>query len=313
MTTIESYLADLSSRLHVSRRSRAALISEVRDHLTESTERACASGAPRVQAEANAIASFGSTTVMARQFNAAAGARAMRRAPFVALTTGATVVGGFLAAAIAQPRTSQQATAPMQVSFFLAVLAFQVAVTAGARGASRAIATWRISAPAGLDRALVRRCTITSTAALVSGAVFLTTNFVLTAQYSPNARGVALATGAVTMAVSSIAGLALALRLNVNADDNNDETDGAHTPQLLQLGETAISLATRHPLVSCSTVTVAATAWAMTNAEAHGFTGALPWGIGEALAVVTAFMILGPSLGIRRARSSTPSRTPEAS
>ena len=147
MTTIEAYLADLSSRLHVGRRSRAALISEVRDHLTESTERSCASGAPRVQAEANAIETFGSTTLLARQFNAAAGAQAMRRAPFIALTTGATVVGGFLAAAIAQPRTSQRATAPMQVSFFLAVLAFQVAVTAGARGASRALATWGCAGP----------------------------------------------------------------------------------------------------------------------------------------------------------------------
>ncbi len=304
MTVIESYLADLSSRLHVSRGSRAALVAEVREHLLESAERACANGAARQQAETNAVAAFGSTTLMARQFNAASGARAMRRAPVVALVTGATVVGGFLVAAVARPGTSQQATAPMQVSFFLAILAFQVAVTAGARGASRAFATWRTSAAAGLDRALVRRSTIICTAALLSGAVLLSTNFVLAAHHSPNMRGVALGIGAFTMTVTAIAGLALALHLNINPDDNDDGIDSTHTSSLLQVGETTISLVSRHPLASCTTVTVAATAWAMTHAEAHNFTAALPWGIGEAVAVITTFMILGPSLGLRTTRQN---------
>ena len=302
MTIIESYVSDLSARLHVSRRSRAALLAEVRDHLTESAEHARAHGATRDQAETNAVAAFGSTALMARQFNAGAGARAMRRAPLVALATGVTVVGGFLAAAVAQPRTPQHATAAMRVTFFLAVLAFQLAVTAGARGALRALAFWRTSAASGPDRALVRRCTITSTAALLSGAVFLTTNFALTAHHSPNAHGAALTAGAVAMALTAIAGLAVAVRLNVNADDNADGIDATHTPPLLQLGETAISLASRHPFLSCSAVAITATAWAMTHAEARDFVGALPWGIGELVAVVGAFVILGPSLAIRTTR-----------
>jgi hypothetical protein len=41
----------------------------------------------------------------------------------------------------------------------------------------------------------------------------------------------------------------------------------------------------------------------MTHAETT-FTGALPWGLIQAATVVLAFLILGPALGLRRARTT---------
>jgi hypothetical protein len=299
MTAIDAYVADLASRLRVGRRTRATLLDEVRDHLTDSAEHAIAAGSTHDRAETDAVDAFGSTALVARQFNAAAGVRAMRRAPLIAIVAGSSVVAGFLAAAIPQPTTTQQATPPMQVTFFFAVLALQVAITAGACGASRVLAVWRSSATSGYHRAFVRRCTIISVAALAGGVMSLIVNFVLDLRQAPHAEGAALAAGAAVMILAAATGLVTALRLQVNAADNDTEAHNAESPRLYRVGEATIAVVHRYPITSCAIVTLAAAAWAMSHAEAPSFLAALPWGIAEALAVVVAFVALGPILGLR--------------
>lgn len=301
MSAIDEYAADLSSRLRVSRTRRTTMLDEVRDHLLEYAERACALGAPRDQAEADAITAFGSPASMARQFNAAAGAKAMRRSPLVAVAAGMSVVVSFLVAAISQPKATQQATPPMQVFFFLGVIAFQVAVISGACGASRAVARWGTSATSGRDREFVRRCSIISMAALSAGVLAVTINMFLDARQASHANGIALAAGATVMIVAATAGLVTAMHLDVNAADDDVEAGGSGSPALLMIGEALISLVHRFPVLSCAAATLAATTWAMSQAETATIVGSLPWGISEAAAVIAGFVLLGPALGLRSA------------
>jgi len=66
------------------------------------------------------------------------------------------------------PAVPMRATVATQVSFFAAVLAFQVAVVVGVSAVSRALAVWHTSAGHGDDRAFVRRCATILTGALAS-------------------------------------------------------------------------------------------------------------------------------------------------
>jgi hypothetical protein len=243
---------------------------------------------------------FGAPALIARQFNAAAGAAAMRRATIAGFLTGATVVMAFLLAAISQPRSADPAPPAMQVSFFVGVLAFQVAVTAGACAASRAAATWRRAAACGHDRAFVRRCAIVSMLALFGGVLAVTTNMALDAYQAAHANVMPLAVGAAAMIAAVTAGLLVAIRLDVNTTDNDSQAAGADTPDLLLAGESAIAFVHHHPVLCCLAATGAATTWAMTQTDASSITAALPWGISEAVTVITAFVLLGPTLGLRR-------------
>jgi hypothetical protein len=304
MTSIDRFVADFAAHLRVGRRRRTAIVEEVRDHLVDAAEaRARRFGEPRDRAEDAAVAAFGSPAVIARRFNAAAGARAMRRAPFVGVLAGAGVVVGFLGAAAPQPHTTHQATAAMQVTFFVGVLAFQVAIVAGVCGAARAAAVWQRSASSAVDRAFVRRCMTVSMLALWIGVLGVTTNFVLHARRSADANGIALAAGAVAMICVATAGLLALVRLDVNPDDDDvtTPTDGEWSA-LLRAGDSVMRVVNRHPMVSCAAATIAATTWAMFQAEAPSVTAALPWGVGEAVTVVAAFVLLGPTLGLRETR-----------
>lgn len=299
MTAIDTYLADLASQLRIGRRARARLLEEVRDHLTDAAEHVLAAGSTPDDPEADAVDAFGSTALVAQQFNAAVGARAMRRAPLVAIAAGASVVAGFLAAALPQPRTTQHASPSMQITFFVAVLALQIAITAAACGASRVLAVWRRASTSGHDRAFVRRCTVISMAALAGGVTSLTVNFALDLRRAPHAEGAALATGAAVMILAAATGLVTAARLRVNAADNDTGATHAESARLLRVGEATIAVVHRHPITSCVGVTLAAAAWMMSHAEAASFRAALPWGIAEGFAVVAGFVALGPVLGLR--------------
>jgi hypothetical protein len=305
MTTIDRFVADFAAHLRVERRRRTAIVEEVRDHLVDAAEaRARRFGEPRDRAEDAAVAAFGSPAVIARRFNAAAGARAMRRAPFLGVIAGAGVVVAFLAAAVPQPRTTQHATPAMQVTLFVGVLAFQVAIVAGVCGAARAGAVWQRSASSAVDRGFVRRCMTVSMLALWVGVLGVTTNFVLDARRAPDVNGIALAAGAVAMISVATAGLVVLVRLDVNAGDDDDVATptAGEWSALLRAGDSAMRVVNRHPMVSCAAATIAATTWAMFQAEAPSVMAALPWGVGEAVTVVAAFVLLGPTLGLRESR-----------
>ena len=167
MTEVERFLAELTSRLNVGR-GRTRILAEVRNHLDDAVAHRVRNGEDPGRATIEAVDAFGSPTALASQFNAEAGARAMRRAPIVAFAAGLAVVAGVVVAGATQPQSATPTTATVatQLSFFTAVLAFQIAVVAGMCAASRALSLWRAAARRGADREFVRQCTIISTGAL---------------------------------------------------------------------------------------------------------------------------------------------------
>ena len=302
MTGIDAYIRDLDTRLHVGRHRRAAILDEVRDHLTESAGAAIRGGVTPVQAEADAVTAFGLPQDMARQFNAAAGARAMRRAPMVASLTGAVVVAVFLSVAVSQPRSDHPASVDTQVTFFAAVLGFQIALVAGVRAASRAAAAWRTSATSGDDRSLVRRSAIISMSALCAGTLALTANFALVTRHTAHTNSAAFAAGGVALILAAVTGLVMTVRLGINPDDI-DSHSARRTPQALTLGESVIARVYPHPIVACTAATIAATTWAMNGSET-AFPASVWWGGAEGITVIAAFILLGPLLGLRPAPTS---------
>jgi hypothetical protein len=142
MSSIDQYIAELASCLRVGGSRRLRILVEVRDHLDDATAHRERAGERHDGAVLHALETFGPPSMIATQFNADAGTRAMRRAPIVAFVAGVAVFVGLLVAGKSQPRPAAPMNAILatQISFFVAVLAFQVAVVAGLCAASRAVA-----------------------------------------------------------------------------------------------------------------------------------------------------------------------------
>ncbi len=304
MTAIEQYLSELKSCLRVGGRERTRILAEVRDHLEDATAHREQAGEQHDPAIAHAVNAFGSPPAIGTEFNAQAGVRAMRRAPFVLMTAGFVIFAGLLIAANTQPHETAplHASLATQTSFFIAVLAFQIAVVAGICAASRALALWRSPTTRGQDRQFVGRCATVSTAALGVAAASWATALGLELNrlaHRNTATGVA---GAAAMIGAAGAAMVIAWRLRINPfDDSGDARDD--TNSVFGLGERALGLVRVHPVTSCLAV-AALSGWAaMVHAETT-FTGALPWGLTQVATVVLAFAALGPTLGLRTPRST---------
>jgi len=309
MTEIDRYVGELTSRLNVGARDRARILAEVRDHLDDAIAHRVQCGDRREAAAIAALDAFGSPSLVASQFNAEAGARAMRRAPLVAFAAGLAVVTAFVVAAVTQPRSGSPVSATLltQIAFFTAVLSFQIAVVAGICAASRALSLWRTAGVRGDDRALVVRCAIISTDALGVAAVGWATTmlFALNRLADPNRPTLVL--GGMVMVCAAGVASATTHRLPVNASDHaadagssNEAASGNDDGNaLLGLGERAIGVVRLHPVVSCATVAALSVWPAMSHAETT-VPGALPWGLTQAATVVLGFIVLGPALGLRR-------------
>lgn len=300
MNAIDQYVAELSTALRVGRRGSARILTEIRDHLDDATGHRLRAGMTPDDAVAGAIAAFGPPAMLADQFNGEAGTRAMRRAPVVAFTAGVTVFVGLVFAARAQPRPAvpMDASVATQVSFFVAVLAFQVAVVAGMCAASRAVARSRAAIAHRDDRRFVRRATIVSTIALgVAAASWATTLWIGVERLTHPDTAATVMGGAIMLGAAMLA-IAAAYRLRVNAAD---ESGAAPTdpPLLFNLGEESVAVVRRHPVLSCTAVAALSVWPAMAHAETS-VAGALPWGIAQAVAVVVAFVVLGPVLELRQ-------------
>jgi len=261
-------------------------------------------GAPPADAVGQALEAFGPAPALATQLNAETGARAMRRAPVIAFTAGVVVFAGLIVAGKSQPHPAVplHATLATQVSFFAAVLAFQVAVVAGMCAASRALAVWRSSTARGEDRAFVRRCATISASALGIAAAgwAITLALALDRLSNPNRLG-AIVGGSIMLAGAGAA-LATTTRLRVNpADDASGMVPDA--AGLFSIPERSVGLVQNHPILWCGSIAALSALPAMTHAETT-FTGALPWGLIQAATVVLAFRVLGPALGLRRARTT---------
>jgi hypothetical protein len=107
-----------------------------------------------------------------------------------------------------------------QVSFFVAVLAFQVAVVAAICATSRTIALWRTPTPRGDDRQFVRRAATISTSALGVAAMgwAITLGLAVNRLSHPNTAP-AVVGGAIMIGAATLA-LATTRHLRVNASDN---------------------------------------------------------------------------------------------
>lgn len=299
MSAFQEYLLELDSLLKVGDRERVSILEEVHDHLIESAERLSASTLPLSLTEARSISAFGSPSLIAGTFNAVAGGKAMRRVPIINFFSGLIVVVSFLATAINQPQTTLQATISQQVAFFISVIAFQIALIAGVCGLFRALASWSNSESSGSHRAQVRRCAIISLLALVCGVVALTTNFIFDVYRVTDTNRVALTIGSASMFMSAGVGLFYALTLQVNEGDEDRVIQSTQDRNLLSLGASALHLVRRFPVLSCSSVTALSVVWVMAHAESPSFFAAYPWGVAQAIAVVTGFLFLGPKLGLR--------------
>ena len=304
MSEIDAYIAELTACLHVNVRDCVRILGEVRDHLADATTDRERLGDPPADAVVQAIEAFGAAPALATQLNAETGARAMRRAPVIAFAAGVAVFAGLIVAGKSQPHPAvpMQAMLATQVSFFAAVLAFQVAVVAGVRAASRALAMWRTSTARGDDRAFVRRCATISASALGVAATGWAVTLALALDRLSDPNWLGAIVGGIIMLVGAGAALATTTRLRINPADDATGTV-SETPGLFSIPERSIGLVQHHPILWCGSIAVLSALPAMRHAETT-FTGALPWGLIQAATVVLAFLILGPVLGLRRARTA---------
>jgi hypothetical protein len=298
MNSVDSYVADLASRLSVGRRERTRILAEVRDHLGEAIAGRERAGEHGERAVELALEAFGPASFLASELNAAVGTRAMHRAPVIAIVAGALVFGGLIVAAATQPRArvSTNATIATQVSFFAAAIAFQVAFVAGACAASRALALSRGQIVRGDDRQFVVRCATISVYALSVAALGWTATAGLALNRLIGPDMVTLVGGSSVMICTAGVAVIAIHRMRVNPDD---ESSDAHSVEarLLCVGERSIALVRGHPVVSCCAIASFTALLAMSHA-------AIPYGLLQAAAVVLGFVLLGPTLGLRRARSS---------
>jgi hypothetical protein len=301
---IDDFVGELNARLRVPNRDRTRILCEVREHLEDSVEHLRSSDPQSKSAVDEAIRAFGPATVIATQFNAAAGTRAMRRGTFVAFAAGSAVAAGFLVSAVTQPhpQTATGASFAVQASFFGAALAFQVALLAGVRAASRVLAIGRAAVADADDRLLVRRCATICIGALSVAAIGWATCVGLAARSLAHPNRATLVAGAAVMIGGVVVAIALLTKLGVNPLDEGTDARGAR-PGVVAFGERTVDLVQRHPVAACASLAALSGLTAMSHAETTAV-GSIPWGALQAGAVVLGFVLLGPPLGLRERRTT---------
>jgi hypothetical protein len=300
MSDIDDYLAAVSDRLHVPRAQRRRILDEVRDHLADATTDLEASGITVPDARRQAIAAFGPPGQLAREFNAQAATATMRRTPLVIGAGGAAVASGFVLAAATLPHPSSAAPAGIsaQILFFVAIVAFQCAAVAGIRAASLVAARWQAAIAPPADRDVVRRAaTICAAGLAVAAAAWLAAMSVRTGGGSL-LREAGTVVGVLLIVVGALAAGSFAVRHRAEPADPEGSPIPAPSGVIAGSGERLVNLARAYPVITCIVTACVAAASAMSHADTPVL-GAVPWALGEAAAVVAAFVLLGPSLGLR--------------
>lgn len=307
VSAINNYLDELNSLLETNKKHKGEILSEVRDHLLDSTAEKISLGALSPHAEAEAVHAFGSVNLIAGGFNACEGAKATKQAPIIALSSGTLVLVTFLIAAWSQPRNTSSASIVQQITFFLGLISVQVALVAGICGASRTLSLWKSLENSGSDRTFIKRALKISLLALQVGVAAFSANFILDSIQNKNPNGTALILSVVVMNAGSIGGLAALTKLRINSSFVAQESYSIHSPKILSIGEGAIGAIKRHPTTPLLFIAILSGLSGMNKAETSTLQQALPWGAAEVLATVLGFLLLGPYLGLRepRAKSST--------
>jgi len=305
MKTIDIYLMELDAKLETSQRHRKVILNEVREHLLDAVTREISLGAPANIAEVNAVKAFGSVQQIAEGFNACAGAKATKRAPMITVVSGLLVFSACLAVAWSQPRNSSTASLFQQVTFFISVLAAQVALVSGLCGASRICSRWKSLESSGRDRIYVRRAMLISLRSLALGVVAISSNLLFDAVYNKNSNRMVIALSILVMILVATTGLLKLSRIKINGSFELEDSATAPIPWVFTLGETIIGVIKVHPKLSLLCVASVAGLSAMNKAETNTLQQALPWGVAEIAATTLGFYMLGPALGLREAPSDS--------
>ena len=297
---IDAFLESFRARLRGSRRARERILDEVRDHLDDAVRDLESRGVEPHSAQQEALRSFGPADTLARQFNAHTATTTMRRTPVVVGLSGLAVVGGFLLAAITQPQPAVPATAGLLVqgAFFVAMVGLQVATVAGARAASLVASRWRLSVACTADRNLVRDAAVICARALIVAAVGWEAALIGAIGKRPSARVGPLAAGMTVMVIGAVVASLVLRHSTWREGDESVEALGDSSVAVLDLGERVIGVVRHWPALTCFVVATVGALAAMSGAETT-LLGALPSGVLEAAAVVAAFFVLGPRLGLR--------------
>ena len=301
---IDTFLEQLGAGLRISRARRERIINEARDHLEVSVEALRRNGLDDDAAVAEAVRRFGAPQELARQFNAQAGTAAMRSRPRVGALAGLLVGVSFIlgARASSHARLSDHAHLLVVIGFQVGIVSAQVALVAGLRLAARVLDRHDSTLASMADRQLV-----TTSSRLLAGSLSL------------SAVGLAVALGLVelqssstrTSALLAMGGIALGLLVAGTgmvrscapdrATAGPEETTGRPMSArgVFGLAERGVELIAAFPAVFVPLAAVAGGLAAMSHAETTVL-GAVPWGVGEAVATVVGFAVLGPLLGLRR-------------
>jgi hypothetical protein len=305
VTTVESYLGALSAALSVPPRERRRIVAEARDHLVDDMAARERTGATPKAAAAAALEAFGPPVDIARRFNALAGTRDARRATIALGTSGAIVAAGFLFGA-AQQAGARSVAAPLwlPVLFFAARVAFEIALVSGLCAAAHALAFGPAVVVSSRDRRAVRQAVTTGTAALCLAAIGLVATLLAALDRYGVSDASRLVAGAVVVAIAIPIATIAQRRFKGNDDNDNSEAlpSGAY-----MVGERSLAVVRRHPVMACGVVATASMITAMSSAEST-VPVALGWGIAQAACVITAFLWLGPGLGLRRDAGHTAPR-----
>jgi len=209
----------------------------------------------------------------------------------------AVVLGFLLAARQPQPASAHAAGFLVQATFFAAVIGLQVAMVAGLRYASLAIARRHAAVSSADQQVLHNAAVICAVGLVVALAGWLTALLVVFAPRSTT-RLLPLTAGIALMVAGTILAVSTARRATPPSQGNAAGADKKRF--VLGWGERAVTLIRRYPIVACAGVVAVGTFAAMSGAEST-VVGSLPVGVLEAIAIVAGFTFLGPRLGLRTA------------
>lgn len=292
---IEGYIDQLDRELFVGSRQRRRILAEVGDHLHDAADALRRDGHDDREALQLAIARFGAPNEIAERFNRQACVTIARTRTFTSALAGMAIAASFVSGAASISATAQPSMST-RVTFILGAIVGQVALAAGLRLAALVIGSGEMTLTEPRQLRVVERTSKALGVTLPITALLL---------------GVALSSAAgsdppfVAVAGLFIVGLAAALLIrSPRAISSAMSTATGHLRWSTPSGapERVARWIADYSLIVLPILAAVGAAIAMNHAETN-FAAAVPWGIGEAIAVVAGYVTLGRTLGWRRARS----------
>lgn len=312
MSAINTYIRHLDAELRLKRAPRRRLLEEVEGHLRASAAERVDEGRKHEEAEALAVASFGSAAALARRFAHAAASSAVRRALLwtaLAFMSYALAVAIFMLAAPPWLRDFPQG-APSALLVQVAAVALLLSTIRVLRSRDSAVIEedrLRLSA----NGLLV--CALAVGAAVVAELLLALTRPAQAPWKDGSAIIVAYALAAfvsLPSALIAVAGFSRASAIRDLPGDRSGESDSTLADDVAALVPALarpVSVALRHPARTCALlaavafVTVSAVQLVGADFAHHAsiMLGAIVTGSLETSAIIAAYLMLGRPLGLR--------------